>query len=304
MPDDVIAAGNTLGEGVQWHMQSGLWWTDIQQSMILRLPLGSSVIESIPVPERVGSFALVDGEPDRLLCAFETGFGLFNPATGHLEWIARLESAGSGRRFNDGRVDRQGRFWAGTMVENEQVAMPASAALYCLDGLHVHSRHRCIGISNGLAWSPDGRTMYFADSPERKIFAFDFDPASGEISNQRLFASTPPGAYPDGATVDAAGCLWSAQWGASRVVRYTPGGLIDRIIELPVSQPTCIAFGGEALDMLFVTTARDGLAQEVLAMEPLAGDVLVYRAGATGLAEGMFQPNRRGDESSRAKTGL
>lgn len=294
-PDAVIAAGNTLGEGIQWHAKSGLWWTDIQQSIILHLPNGADVIERFPMPERVGSFALVEGDESGLVCAFETGFGFYSCATGRLEWIARLERQNSGRRFNDGRVDRQGRFWSGTMVEDETLASRDSAELYCLDGGHVSPRYRQIGISNGLAWSPDGRTMYFADSSARNIFAFDFDTASGDICNQRLFATTPAGTYPDGATVDAAGCLWSAQWGSSRVVRYTPDGNIDRGIELPVSQPTCIAFGGEALDLLFITTARDGLSKEVLAMEPLAGDVLVYRAGVTGLAEEVFQPAHRGD---------
>lgn len=284
-PHDVISAGNILGEGIQWHRDSGLWWTDIEASLILHQPIGSDTVERIAVPERVGSFALVEGEADRLLCAFETGFGWFNLSSGAVEWIDRPEPRGSGRRFNDGRVDRQGRFWAGTMIEDETLAAPRSAALYRLDGSQARRCHEGVTIANGLSWSPDGQTMYFADSPARRILAFDVDPSDGAISSPHLFAETPPGAYPDGATVDADGCLWSAHWGASRVVRYRPDGTVDRAIAVPVSQPSCVAFGGNALDLLFVTTACVGKTTEQLAQEPLAGDVLVYRVEASGLPQ-------------------
>lgn len=289
-PDHVIPAGNILGEGIQWHGESGLWWTDIEASLILHQPIRADAVERIVAPERVGSFALVEGDTARLLCAFETGFGWFDLTTGTVEWIDRPEPRGCGRRFNDGRVDRQGRFWAGTMIEDEVLALPRSAALYRLDGTQARRCHEGVTISNGLSWSPDGQAMYFADSPARRIMAFDFEPFSGEISSPRLFAQTPPGAYPDGATVDADGCLWSAHWGASRVVRYRPDGRIDSAIELPVSQPSCVAFGGDALDLLLVTTARVGLGAELLALEPLAGDVLAYRVGVTGLAQETVRP--------------
>lgn len=285
IPQRVIPAQNILGEGIQWHPTSGLWWTDIEKSMILHQPIGADDVQRIAAPERVGSFAMVDDNPTQLLCAFETGFGWFNLLTGKTDWISRLEPRGSGRRFNDGQVDRQGRFWAGTMIEDEALAPPCSAALYCLDGEQARRCHEGITISNGLAWSPNGQIMYFADSPARRILAFDFETSSGEISRPRLFAETPVGAYPDGATVDADGCLWSAHWGASRLVRYRPDGEIDRTIELPVTQPSCVAFGGDALDQLFVTTARVGLKPDQLASQPLAGDVLVYRAGVTGLGQ-------------------
>lgn len=293
-PDDVITARNILGEGIQWHSRSGLWWTDIEQSLILHRPAGAEDVAHFATPERVGSFALVEGNPTRLLCAFETGVGWLDLTNAEVDWVARLEKRGSGRRFNDGRVDRQGRFWAGTMIEDEALALPLSAALYCFDGRELRRRHEQVGISNGLAWSPDGKVMYFADSSARRIFAFDFDTSCGELSGKRLFAETPTGAFPDGATVDADGCLWSAHWGASQLVRYSPLGKIDRVIGLPVSQPSCVAFGGEALDQLFVTTARAGLEPEALAIEPLAGDVLVYRLGVTGLAQEQFRPHRLG----------
>ena len=285
-PDHVIAAGNVLGEGVQWHAASGLWWTDIQCALLMHLPAGSADVMTLPMPERVGSFALIEGDDQHLLCAFETGFGVVARSGGDVRWLSRPEVARRGVRFNDGGVDRQGRFWAGTMVEDSALAGADAAALYCLDGNGaVHLRHGGVSISNGLAWSPDGRTMYFADSPRRTILAFDFDTGSGAIGAPRLFATTPGGAFPDGATVDADSCLWSAQWGASRVVRYRPDGTVDSIIEVPVSQPTCVAFGGDSLDELYVTTARDGLDGAVLAAQQLAGDVLMYRPGPVGVKE-------------------
>lgn len=289
-PDHVIPLGNILGEGIQWHADSGLWWTDIEGSLILQQPVGTEEVRRIAMPERVGSFALVEGDPGRLMCAFETGFGWFELGTGAITWIDRPEPLGSGRRFNDGKVDRQGRFWAGTMIEEASLVPPNSAALYRLEGAQARRCHEGVTISNGLAWSPDGRTMYFADSPARRIMAFDFDCASGDIGAPRLFAETPAGAFPDGATVDADGCLWSAHWGASQVVRYRPDGQIDRVVEVPVSQPSCVAFGASALDQLFVTTARVGLSPDRLAQEPLAGAVLVYRLGVPGLAQESFRP--------------
>jgi sugar lactone lactonase YvrE len=289
-PQHVIPAGNTLGEGVQWHAGNGLWWTDIHQSRLLRLPVGSERIEILSMPARVGSFALIEGDDRHLLCAFETGVGIVGVDGGATHWLARPEAGGSGRRFNDGRADRQGRFWTGTMVEDEALAAPASASLYCLDHAgELERRHSGIGISNGISWSPDGTRMYFADSPKRTIVAFDFDTERGTIGDPQLFATTPHGAFPDGATVDADGCLWSAQWGASRIVRYRPDGTIDQIIELPVSQPTCVAFGGNRLDELYVTSARDGLDATALASQPLAGHVLVYRPGAVGLPEPRYR---------------
>ena len=142
-----------------------------------------------------------------------------------------------------------------------------------------------VSIANGLCWSPDGDWMYFADSPERTIWRFAVDRETGLPGEREVFARTPEGAYPDGACIDASGCYWSAQWGASRVVRYTPEGSIDQVIETPVSQPSCVAFGGPDLRQLCITTARDGLDDAGIAAEPLAGDILIYRVETTGLAE-------------------
>lgn len=283
-PDHVIPAGNILGEGIQWH-DGRLWWTDIHGRCLHRHDWASGATQVMAMPERVGSFALT-GVDDRLLCAFETGFAHLDLGEGTLAWRARPEQPGSGVRFNDGRVDRRGAFWAGTMVEDAARAAGRRGTLYRFDGDGaVTAAVDDIGIANGLAWSPDGRWMYFADSPRRVIWRFAVDPDTGLPHDRTEFAETPDGAFPDGACVDADGGYWSAQWGASRVVRYTPAGAVDRVITVPVSQPSCVALGGDDLKTLCVTTARDGLDAAALAGEPLAGDVLLYRVDVAGLPE-------------------
>ena len=164
----------------------------------------------------------------------------------------------------------------------------AKGKLYCLDGNHVKICLTGIWISNSICFSPDGKQLYFADSPLRAILRFDLDPASGTIGNRQVFTRTPKGAFPDGANIDAEGHLWSAHWGAGRVVRYAPDGSISAVIEVPTSQVSCIAFGGAALDLLFVTSAREGMSDAALKEQPNAGDVFVYKVNVKGLPEPRF----------------
>jgi sugar lactone lactonase YvrE len=147
-----------------------------------------------------------------------------------------------------------------------------------------------IVIPNSLAWSPDSRTMYFADSVRDLIWSFDYDLAAGTMSNERVFfdCTENPGS-PDGSCIDADGCLWNAEYGGWRLVRYTPAGKIDRVIELPVQNPTCCCFGGENLDTLYVTSAAQKLSADELRSQPLAGSVFAVRPGSTGLPESRFK---------------
>src|SRR5580693_59044 len=238
---DVIAVKNTLGEGVLWDAQTErLWWTDIQERRLFCYAPATRALEQFALPERLGSFGLV-ADSDAIVAAFESGFALYQPRTDQREWLARPKHDAANIRFNDGRVDRQGRFWAGSMVEGGGAPQ---GKLYCLrsDGsAAVHATG--ISISNSLCFSPDGSHLYFADTPLRTIFRYDLDAVTGVISNRRVFAQTPQGAYPDGANVDREGFVWSAHWGAGRVVRYAPDGTIDDTIDVPASQPTCVAFG-------------------------------------------------------------
>jgi L-arabinonolactonase len=282
---DTIAVGNTLGEGVLWDpVSERIWWTDIQERRLFRHDPQTRVLESFDLPERLGSFGFVEG-CDKIVAAFESGFAFYHAESGQLDWVVRPEHDGGNIRFNDGRVDRQGRFWAGSMVEGEG---EPKGKLYCLEGGKSQVFLTGIAISNSIAFSPDGRHLYFADTPHRTILRYDIEPATGAIGNARVFARTPQGAFPDGSNVDAQGHLWNAHWGAGRVVRYAPDGSISGGIDIPTTQPTCIAFGGKNLDLLFVSSARQGMSQATLARQPQAGDVFVYKLDVKGLADPRF----------------
>lgn len=264
-----VDAQNTLGEGCLWDEQAGaLYWADIEGRFIQRWRPGGRV-EKWELPERVGSFSLRRG--GGLVVALASGFAFvtLDPLT--IERIAAPEAHLPGNRFNDGRTDAQGRFWAGTMDLRKKAP---SGSLYRLDPDRSWRRmQEGICIPNSTAWSPDARVMYFADSIARTIWAYDFDEASGSIRNRRVFATTEAPIGPDGSTVDAHGFLWNAQWGASRVRCYSHDGLVRMDVPLPVSQPTCCCFGGPDLRTLYVTSAREDLSPAQLAREPHAGGV-------------------------------
>jgi len=284
-----IDVGATLGEGVIWdHRLGEAFWTDIQGRTFYRYELSSKTLRHIDLEERLTAFGLSE-DRQWLIAAFETGFAWFSAQSGEVCWIERLEEGATGRRFNDGRVGPDGRFWCGTMVEDASLAGGEEGRLYCLDGEgRSVVAFSGVSISNSLCWSPDGATMYFADSPKRKIWAFEYDMKNGVAGAKRIFAETPEGVYPDGAVVDAEGCLWSAQWGGARVARYSPDGDLLVTVDVPISQPSCVAFGGDNLDLLFVTSAREGLSVERLDSEPFAGDVFVYKTESTGLPSALF----------------
>jgi L-arabinonolactonase len=277
---------NTLGEGIIWDAASAcVWWTDIDGSKLYRYQSEDKQLDHWTTPERLGSFALVS-DSEFLICGFASGFAYFNPHSGGLQWLEKIEQNNPGTRLNDGRADRQGRFWAGSMVESGD---RGAGALYCFDQqLQVASKVSGLTISNGLCWSPDSTVMYHTDTPSRRINAYDFDAATGAIANQRCLVRTEKGCFPDGSSVDAEGYIWNAQWGASQVVRYSPEGEVDFVLPLPVSQPTCVAFGGPRLDRLFVTSATQGFDEQTLSAEPEAGNVLVFQTNISGIADARF----------------
>jgi sugar lactone lactonase YvrE len=288
-PIEIFRIGNVVGEGILWDSRREvLWWTDIQGRRLHRYDWTPGTMQILDTPERVGSFGLVAGS-EKLITAFASGIALYDAYQQSVAWLARPESLVPGIRFNDGRVDRRGRFWSGTMVEGDE-----RTARGCLFSIEAGGEARChvrgIRISNGLCLSPDGAQLYFADSPTRTITVFDLIEPEGVLGTPRLFARTPEGAYPDGAAVDIDGCIWSAHWGAGCIVRYTPDGRIDRTLEVPTCQPSCVCFGGPDLDVLCVTSAREGLDEPTLHAEPHAGDVFLYRAGVQGLPEPEYRP--------------
>ena len=262
----VIDSAERLGECPLWDERSqALWWVDILAPAIKRF---DGELQVFPMPEPVGSIAF--RAKGGLLAAMQTGICLWD--SGALVLFASPASHDPSHRFNDGRCDRAGRFWVGTMKDPEHTP---TGVLYRLSPNGESKPFRTsIKVPNSLAWSPDGDTMYFADSPRHKIWAYDYDADTGEMSNERLFAAPHPG-FPDGSCVDAEGCLWNAEYGGARVVRYTPAGKVDRVIEVPARNPTCCAFGGARLDTLYITTAQ-------------GGGVYAFNCPVKGLAEARF----------------
>ncbi len=286
---DQIKLGTVLGEGVTWDGRTGdVLFTDVQGKRFHRYNLSSKTLDSTVLDERLTAFGLTR-DAEWLIAAFESGFAWFHARDNVIHWLERPEADDTGRRFNDGRVGPDGRFWCGTMIEDAKKAAGVKGRLFRLDpDGAVTPALNDIVISNSLSWSPDGATMYFADSPARVIWAFDYEQESGAISNKRIFAETPEGIYPDGAAVDADGFLWSAQWGGARVARYAPDGREAAIVPVPVSQPSCVEFGGEDLDLLLVTTAQESLSAQALAKEPGAGDVFIYKTPVKGAPSPIF----------------
>jgi L-arabinonolactonase len=284
---DTVEVGNTLGESVLWcERQQAVWWTDIHESRLHRYIPAQRDLTTYTLPERLTSFGFTEDE-GQLICAFASGFALYRPESGEIHWLAQPEKHLPGNRFNDGRVDRQGRFWAGTMVE--RAADGVTGSLYRLAGRECVKILDGIQISNSICWSPDSSRFYFADSPKYRIFSYAFDSQAGIPSDPQIFASTQAPYEPDGSTVDAQGYLWNALWGGGKVVRNAPDGSIAETLHLPVSQPTCVAFGGRDLNLLLVTSARVGLSVEQLNHEPQAGNLFIYRTPFTGLTEARFR---------------
>ncbi|MGP9800124.1 SMP-30/gluconolactonase/LRE family protein [Rheinheimera sp. NSM] len=285
-----ISVKNRLGEGIFWHAaSSSVWWTDIHGKALFQLHWPEQTLRQWPVPERISCFSLLnpaDPMASRypLLVAFAPGLALYHPDSGATLWLAKPQQL-SGNRFNDGRVDRQGRFWAGTMVEQPAADNAASGSLYRLDQQGCQQMLSGLRIPNALCWNRDSSLMYHADSPTQQINRYRFNPASGDIGKAERFATTPAGTEPDGAIIDAAEHLLCALWGGSALARYAPDGRLTALYSLPVSQPTCVALGGAKLDILFVTTATEGLSAEQLSLQPEAGNLLIYQYPHHGLTE-------------------
>lgn len=277
-----------LGECPLWDAQAQcLWWIDIRRPAIRRLrPLPGRVdgpIDTWPLPDLVGSIALTDD--GRLLVALPRQLALFDPATGTLAPFVEPPPMPDEHRFNDGRCDAQGRFWVGSMHNRTRAP---EGTLFRLEGRTLTAVRGGICIPNSLAFSPDGRTLYFADSLEHRLDAHAYDPATGQVGAARVLARTEPPGFPDGSTVDAEGFLWNAEFNAGRLVRYAPDGRIDRVLPMPVPRPTCCAFGGPDLATLYVTTTCQHMDEAELAAQPLAGALLALDVGVRGLPEPRF----------------
>ncbi|MBV8916195.1 MAG: SMP-30/gluconolactonase/LRE family protein [Acetobacteraceae bacterium] len=271
-----------LGECPLWdEREQALFWVDIRRPALRRLDPATGALETRLMPGLVGSVALAG--PGELLLALAEQIVLYSWRADQLETVAEVPVRIPGHRFNDGRCDRQGRFWVGTM---HNITRAPEGVLYRLDrsGQLVPVLEG-ICIPNSLAWSPDGRTMYFSDSLRYAIGQHEFDPDAGTMGAAQPFVRTAPPGFPDGSTVDAEGYLWNAEFNAGRVVRYARDGSIDRIIAVPTSRPTSCAFGGPDLRTLFITSTSQNMSEAELVRDPFAGALFAFEAGVSGIPE-------------------
>ncbi|MDR0337266.1 MAG: SMP-30/gluconolactonase/LRE family protein [Planctomycetaceae bacterium] len=283
-----------LGEGPVWCDEAKrLYWLDIEGQLLHCFDPEHGNDESFPVANRVGCF--VPCRNGHFLLAAETGIEEIRWKTNGFEILEtpvkiHPESEIPDNRYNDGKCSPEGRFWFGSLNKHRQ---PNQASLYVLDGCGCRTAITGATNSNGLAWSPNGNTFYWIDTPTRRVDAFDYDADEGHLSNRRTVIIFPDivdidGAKgfgrPDGMTVDSDGMVWIAHWLGGRITRWNPvNGTLLETIYLPVSRVTSLTFGGAELKTIFITTASLGLTPEMLAKEPDAGGLFVYESPIAGL---------------------
>lgn len=286
--DVLIDVKPLLGEGPLWDVRScRLYFIDALGRRIYRCTESGSEVRSWIVPSRIGSMALREG--GGAIVALADGFHVLDFETGRIESVVDPEPDFPSNALNDGKVDPQGRFVCGSMDMDEEAA---TGALWRLDpDFSVTKLDEKIICSNGPCWSPDGETLYFADSFSGSISAYNYDPKTGAASNRRRFVEVPGdrGGAPDGATVDDEGCVWSATVFDGRLFRYAPDGSVDRVIEMPVCKITSVAFGGPELNKLFVTSMAEPPLPKYPGDGPMRGSVFVIEGlGVRGREERRF----------------
>jgi sugar lactone lactonase YvrE len=282
----VLDVKASLGECPVWSIdEQALYWVDINAPSLNRFDPARGINSVWAMPQSIGCFAL--RARGGFVAALRDGIWFVDREGGLERKIAAAPYDPAHHRFNDGRADGQGRFWAGSMNEKRDAS---SASLYRLSAdLDLVTVLGDITISNGLAWSPDGRTMYHADTPARIVRAYDFDSASGTPSNRRVFAQFDGETErPDGATVDSEGCYWCCFYGGSKVVRLSPQGKLLAEHPVPAMCPTMCAFGGDDLCTLYVTSARQKREADELARFPESGGIFSMRVEVAGLPEPKF----------------
>lgn len=278
-----------LGESPFWHpTQRALWWCDIPGFKLHCFEPATAQHRQWDFPcEPACAAPLESGD---ILLAMRDGLWRFDPRTSQRHKLADPPYDPAQERFNDGRADPQGRLWVGTLYEPRD---PPLAKLYRFDALRLDECAGGISVSNGLAFSPDARTMYWSDTQSHTIFAFDFEASTGKVAAQRVFATFAPrapgqalgdyGGRPDGAAVDVEGCYWVAMFEGARLLRFSPQGHVVQEVALPVQCPTMPCFGGDDLRTLYVTTSRKGRPADELSRQPWAGRVLTLRVPVPGL---------------------
>ncbi|NQS92106.1 MAG: SMP-30/gluconolactonase/LRE family protein [Chloroflexi bacterium] len=285
--EHLLSVQNQAGESPHWNAEKKeLFWADIVDPHVYKYTTKDKQLQKFPLDIPVTGLGL--RESGGLILASKSGLFLADPNLSQLSFLIDPEKNKPGVRFNDGLVDPQGRYWAGSL--NEVDFSAADGSLYCLTpGGELSTMDSMLKGPNGMGWSPDHKTMYLVDCFAQLIYSYDFDPEEGQISNRRIFAEIPAvNGMPDGLTVDSDGFIWNAHWGGWRVTRYDPDGKIEREIKLPVQNVTSCIFGGEDLGELYITTAWFLLSEDERKEQPFAGDVFRVRPGVTGLPDPKF----------------
>ncbi|MBN2044483.1 MAG: SMP-30/gluconolactonase/LRE family protein [Anaerolineales bacterium] len=280
----LIPSQNKLGEGPLWHPEEqALYWVDIHKKLVERWRPKSGKRKTWHFPSAVTALGINAGGGFTVTSVKH--FGLWDGRSERIKTLTNPEPDLPKNRFNDGAVGPNGCFWAGTMCEQVDLDAPPPGSFYRFDGTLVVCHERDLFISNGLGWSPDQKYFYLTDSPIRTIYRYEYDGDRGEIGNRIVWIhSQDERGVPDGMAVDAEGCVWSAQWGGWKVIRYDPDGVKMEEIELPVAHPTSCAFGGAEMKDLFITSAWTALKEDQRASQPLAGDIFLLELDVRGQA--------------------
>jgi sugar lactone lactonase YvrE len=277
-----------IGESPIWNpAERRLYWLDLRRPAVYRFDPASGRNETLPARLRDYVGGLVMRAKGGCVIDKDDGIFAYDPASGEIEPLVHPEAGRADTWFNDAKCDRAGNLWAGTGDRGE--AAPLGSLYRFKPDLSWQRIDTGIICSNGPAFGPDGRVAYFTDSYARQIYAYDITPETGHVGPRRVFAEVPEAnVYPDGMTVDAEGYLWNAQWDGWRVVRYAPDGRLDRTIKLPVPRPASVAFGGDDLSTLYVTTASFGMSEAEIKAAPLSGSLFALKPGVRGLPEPAF----------------
>jgi len=276
---NVLAARSRLGEGPVWDSTHGLlYWVDIYNYRVNQFNPTTGENRFFDVSDVVGSIAIAG--QDRLIMAQRDKLAFLNLKTGEISPIIPVEADMPDNRFNDGKCDFQGRFWFGSMCPGKS---QGSLYRYDPDG-SLYLMETGLTIANGLGWSPDQKTFYLTDSAQQKIYAYNFEVETGQISERRIFVDlVGESFYPDGLTIDSEGNIWSAMWDGWCVIRFNPQGEEILRIPLPVQRPTSCTFGGQDLQTMYITTASVGLSEEEIQNSFYSGDLFAMQMDITGL---------------------
>lgn len=277
---------SVLGEGPLYNSnENSLYWTDIKDNKLYKYDLLSKQIKSYYFGKPIGSFAFTDD--NKIISTTNDGFEYLDLVNEKTIYIIDPEDKIPNNRFNDGKCDSYGRYFAGTMDNNEK---EINGSLYCYNGEKIEKKEENLFISNGLGWNSNSTKFYLTDSPKRIIYVYDYNLETAGLSNRKIFAKIDEkDGYPDGLCIDEEDYIWSAHWNGWKITRYKPNGSIDSIYQLPVPKVTSCNFGGEDMKTLFITTASVDLTEEELKNAPLSGNVFFLKTEVKGQNNNLFK---------------